>query len=109
MIDIKRGLHILKQNIQIAPEKPGVYRMIGLNDKVLYVGKAKNIKKRITAYSHLKKLPVRLQRMVSEITSMEFIVVENEAKALLLERRISRVKKISGCQKTRCEIFWSFC
>ncbi len=92
MIDIKRGLHILKQNIQIAPEKPGVYRMIGLNDKVLYVGKAKNIKKRITAYSHLKKLPVRLQRMVSEITSMEFIVVENEAKALLLENEL--IKKL---------------
>ena len=66
MIDIRRGLEILKKNIRIAPEKPGVYRMLGEGGKVLYVGKAKNIKKRIVAYSHIEKLPVRLQRMVSE-------------------------------------------
>lgn len=88
MIDIKHGLEILKNNIKIAPEAPGVYRMLGDNDKVLYVGKAKNIKKRIVAYSHINKLPVRLQRMVSEIQKMEFIIVENEAKALLLENEL---------------------
>ena len=88
MANIKQGLEILKNNIRIAPEKPGVYRMIGADDKVLYVGKAKNIKKRIVAYSHFNKLPVRLQRMVSEINCMEFIVVENEARALLLENEL---------------------
>ena len=62
--------------------------MLGEGDKVLYVGKAKNIKKRIVAYSHINKLPVRLQRMVSEIKRMEFIIVENEAKALLLENEL---------------------
>ncbi len=92
MTDIRRGLEILKQNIRIAPEKPGVYRMLGKDGKVLYVGKAKNIKKRIVAYSHLNKLPVRLQRMVAEIERMEFIVVENEAKALLLENEL--IKKL---------------
>lgn len=92
MTDIRRGLEILKQNIRIAPEKPGVYRMLGKDGKVLYVGKAKNIKKRIVAYSHLDKLPVRLQRMVAEIERMEFIVVENEAKALLLENEL--IKKL---------------
>ena len=50
MFDIKRGLEILEKNIKVAPEAPGVYRMIDENDKVLYVGKAKNIKKRIVAY-----------------------------------------------------------
>ncbi len=92
MVNLKHGLEVLKQNIRIAPEKPGVYRMLGQNDKVLYVGKAKNIKKRIVAYSHINKLPVRLQRMVSEIERMEFIVVENEAKALLLENEL--IKKL---------------
>ena len=92
MIDIRRGLEILKKNIRIAPEKPGVYRMLGEGGKVLYVGKAKNIKKRIVAYSHIEKLPVRLQRMVSEIERMEFIVVENEARALLLENEL--IKKL---------------
>lgn len=88
LIDIKHGLEVLKKHIKVAPEKPGVYRMLGENDKVLYVGKAKNIKKRIVAYSHIDKLPVRLQRMVSEIKRMEFIIVENEAKALLLENEL---------------------
>ena len=87
-VDIKCGLETLKKYIQIAPEKPGVYRMLGENDVVLYVGKAKNIKKRITNYSHIHKLPLRLQRMVSEIKKMEFIIVENEAKALLVENEL---------------------
>lgn len=88
MVNIKQGLEILKNNIKIAPEAPGVYRMLGENDEVLYVGKAKNIKKRIVAYSHLDKLPVRLQRMVSQIQRMEFIIVENETKALLMENEL---------------------
>lgn len=88
MGNIELGLKILKENIKIAPENPGVYRMLDENGKVLYVGKAKNIKKRIVAYSHLHKLPVRLQRMVSEIRRMEFIIVENEAKALLMENEL---------------------
>ena len=88
IIDIKHGLEILKKHIKVAPEKPGVYRMIGADEKVLYVGKAKNIKKRIVAYSHIDKLPFRLQRMVSEIRRMEFIIVENEAKALLMENEL---------------------
>ena len=92
VFDINRGLDILEQHIKIAPEKPGVYRMIDKNENVLYVGKAKNIKKRITAYSHINKLPARLQRMVAQINRMEFIVVETEAKALLLENEL--IKKL---------------
>ena len=84
-MDIKKGLRILLQNIKNAPECPGVYRMINENGKVLYVGKAKNIKKRIVAYSHIDKLPLRLQQMVAQIDKMEFVVVDNEAQALLLE------------------------
>ena len=78
MADIAYGLEVLKKHIAIAPEKPGVYRMIGEGDKVLYVGKAKNI----------NRLPARLQRMVSEIKRMEFIIVESEAKALLVENEL---------------------
>ena len=86
--NLKEGLETLKKYIKIAPEKPGVYRMLGDDDVVLYVGKAKSIKKRIVAYSHIDKLPLRLQRMVSEIKRMEFIIVENEAKALLVENEL---------------------
>ena len=93
MLDIKKGLENLKAHIKIAPEKPGVYRMIDDNEVVLYVGKAKNIKKRIVAYSHINRLPKRLQQMVAQIARMEFIVVENEARALLVENEL--IKKYS--------------
>ena len=91
-MDIKRGLRILNQNIKNAPERAGVYRMIDEDGKVLYVGKAKNIKKRIVAYSHIDKLPARLQQMVAQIYKMEFVVVDNEAQALLLENEY--IKKL---------------
>ena len=93
MLDIKKGLENLKAHIKIAPEKPGVYRMIDDKGVVLYVGKAKNIKKRIVAYSHLNKLPNRLQQMVAQIDHMEFIVVDTEARALLVENEL--IKKYS--------------
>ena len=67
--------------------------MIDDKEVVLYVGKAKNIKKRIAAYSHLNKLPKRLQQMVAQIAYMEFIVVETEARALLVENEL--IKKYS--------------
>ena len=88
MADIKHGLEVLQNNVKVAPSKAGVYRMISKDKEVLYVGKAKNIKNRIAAYTHFDKLPVRLKRMVAEIDTMEFIVVENEAKALLLENEL---------------------
>ena len=93
MADIKHGLEVLKHNVKIAPEKPGVYRMISTSGEVLYVGKAKNIKKRIIAYTKFDKLPTRLKRMVAEVARMEFIIVENEAKALLMENEL--IKRFS--------------
>ena len=88
MFDIRKGLDNLERYIKIAPEKAGVYRMIDKAGVVLYVGKAKNIKKRIVAYSHIEKLPKRLQQMVAQIDKMEFVVVENEARALLVENEL---------------------
>lgn len=93
MSDIKHSLEILNKNVKLAPEKPGVYRMISAKGEVLYVGKAKNIKKRIVAYTKFDKLPLRLQRMVAEVERMEFIIVENEAKALLMENEL--IKRFS--------------
>ena len=92
MPDIKHGIEVIKNNVKIAPLSAGVYRMIDKNDKVLYVGKAKSIKKRIVAYTHFDKLPDHIKRMVSEVERMEFIVVENEAQALLMENEL--IKKL---------------
>lgn len=88
MSDIAHGLEVLRQNVKIAPQAPGVYRMISKTGEVLYVGKAKNIKKRIVAYTRFDQLPTRLQRMVALVDKMEFIIVENEAKALLMENEL---------------------
>lgn len=88
MFDIKQGLKILQENVKVAPEKPGVYRMLDKNGTVLYVGKAKNIKRRIVSYTHIDKLTARLQRMVAQIHKMEFIIVENENRALIVENEL---------------------
>ena len=88
MTDIERGIEVLKQNVKIAPMSPGVYRMISEGGVVLYVGKAKNIKKRIVNYTKFEKLPTRLQRMVSLTRKMEFIIAQNEAEALLIENEL---------------------
>lgn len=92
MFDIKLGLNVLQQNVKIAPEAPGVYRMLNEKDEVLYVGKAKNIKKRIVAYTRIDQLTTRLQRMVAEVRRMEFIIVENENRALIVENEL--IKKL---------------
>ncbi|MBR1600577.1 MAG: excinuclease ABC subunit C, partial [Alphaproteobacteria bacterium] len=92
MSDIKHGIEVIKNYVKIAPVNPGVYRMIDKNGSVLYVGKAKSIKKRIVAYTHFDRLPDHIKRMVSEVDKMEFIIVENEAKALLIENEL--IKKL---------------
>lgn len=88
MFDIKLGLKVLRENVKVAPETPGVYRMLDENGAVLYVGKAKNIKKRIVAYTRIEQLTIRLQRMVAEVRKMEFIIVENENRALIVENEL---------------------
>lgn len=79
------GVAIIKEYLQTAPTKPGVYRMVSEKDEVLYVGKAKNIKKRIASYTHPTRLTNRLVKMVSRTRSMIFVTTHTEAEALLLE------------------------
>ena len=78
--------------LKTLPQTPGVYRMFNIRDEVLYVGKAKNLKKRVTSYTQTNRLPLRLQRMVAETTRMEFVVTPTEAEALLLEANL--IKKL---------------
>lgn len=92
MPNIQHGIEVIKNYVKIAPLNPGVYRMLDKEGKVLYVGKAKSIKKRIVAYTHFDKLPDHIKRMVAEVDKMEFIIVENEAKALLMENDL--IKKL---------------
>ena len=71
----------------------GVYRMLGENGEVLYVGKARSIKKRILSYTTPERVSTRIARMVSETVSMVFVTVESEAEALLLEANLIKQLK----------------
>jgi excinuclease ABC subunit C len=73
---------------RLAPAAPGVYRMVGPGGDVLYVGKAKNIKKRIIAYARPTGHVSRIERMIAATASIEFISTATETEALLLEANL---------------------
>ncbi|MCB0539585.1 MAG: GIY-YIG nuclease family protein, partial [Bacteroidetes bacterium] len=75
------------------PEKPGVYRFYSSNSDILYIGKAKNLKKRVNSYFTKSHDSFRLRFMVSQIRNIQFTVVENEKDALLLERNLINNEK----------------
>jgi excinuclease ABC subunit C len=77
-------IHAIKE----APSRPGVYRMIDGRGDVLYVGKAKNIKKRIAAYARPTGLDTRIERMIALTRTLEFVVTRTETEALLLEANL---------------------
>jgi excinuclease ABC subunit C len=90
---LARGASVIKAFWRHAPMGTGVYRMLGENGEVLYVGKARSIKKRILSYTTPERVSTRIARMVSETVSMVFVTVESEAEALLLEANLIKQLK----------------
>ena len=87
------GPHRIAAYVKTLPTSPGVYRMIDDKDTVLYVGKAKSLVKRVSAYKKYKGHPIRIQRMIRATHKMEFVTTKSEAEALLLEATlIKRLK-----------------
>jgi len=82
------GMRIIGEFVHTLPRKPGVYRMIGADGEVLYVGKARSLRSRVAAYTQPTRLATRLIRMVSATRTMEFSVTGSEAEALLLENNL---------------------
>ena len=87
------GLSVLLKVIANAPEQSGVYQMIAKNKKILYIGKAKNIKNRLKQYSNIKALTTRIQRMVMQIHNINLITTDTEVEALILELNLIKTAR----------------
>lgn len=89
---LTRGMDVIKGYLKTLDARPGVYRMLNEKGDVLYVGKAKSLKKRVANYTTPQRLTIRIQRMISQTYAMEFITTHTEAEALLLESNL--IKKL---------------
>jgi excinuclease ABC subunit C len=86
--DMEAGVAAIRNVLKTLPQKPGVYRMTDTRGDVLYVGKARSLRNRVTNYTQVARLPRRLQRMVAQTRGMTIVTTNNEAEALLLEAQL---------------------
>lgn len=82
------GIPVLERALKTLPNRPGVYRMVGKGAEILYVGKAKNLRKRVSAYAQGRYHTNRIAYMVRETLALEVIVTASETEALLLESNL---------------------
>ena len=90
---VETGASVIGRYAKTAPAGPGVYRMIDAAGEVLYVGKARHLKKRVQSYARGQGHNNRIARMVADTAAMEFVTTATEIEALLLEANlIKRLK-----------------
>lgn len=82
------GVDVIADQVKRLPMGPGVYRMLDKDGNVLYVGKARSLKKRVSNYTRLQGQSNRIARMIMATASMEFVVTQTEPEALLLEANL---------------------
>jgi len=78
----------IKEQVNALPDKPGVYQYFNASDEIIYVGKAKNLKKRVSSYFNKIHEQGKTNVLVKNIVSLKYIVVETEEDALLLENNL---------------------
>ena len=93
MDNVLTGIELIKHYQKDLSNSPGVYRMIDSNHKTLYVGKAKNLKKRVSSYTNYSGHSLRIQQMIFATSSMLFLTTKNETEALLLEQNLIKQLK----------------
>jgi excinuclease ABC subunit C len=86
--DLEAGVAAIRNVLKTLPPKPGVYRMHDARGDVLYVGKARALRNRVTNYTQVERLPNRLRRMIAQTRSMTIVTTNSEAEALLLEAQL---------------------
>jgi excinuclease ABC subunit C len=84
----KTGAGVIASYLKLLPQSPGVYRMLDVAGEVIYVGKARSLKSRVSNYARLNGHTNRIARMILATASMEFVSVRTEAEALLLEANL---------------------
>ena len=90
---MKTGKEIIKDTVKTIPNKPGVYRMLDKNKNIIYVGKAKNLSKRVKSYASKNIENKRIEKMVNLIHEVEFTTTDSEENALLLEVNLIKLHK----------------
>ena len=89
----KIGHELIQDYVKKLDSSPGVYRMLDAQARVLYVGKARNLKNRVSNYARLSGHSARIARMISETTQMMFLTTKTETEALLLEQNLIKQLK----------------
>ena len=87
------GLDIIKNKLASISNSPGIYQYLNSKNEIIYIGKAKNLKKRISSYKNTSSLSNRIQRMVYQINNIETITTKTEAEAFLLESNLIKKNK----------------
>ena len=83
------GHAAIEHAVRLAPTSPGVYRMLNAANDVLYVGKAKNVRKRLSSYARVNApQPARILRMIAATVTVEIVSTSTETEALLLEANL---------------------
>ncbi len=91
--DGQAGFDLIRRQLKSLPNAPGVYRMLDAKGELLYVGKAKNLRKRVASYTKPAGMTIRIQRMVQMTRALEVVSTHTEVEALLLEANmIKRLK-----------------
>ncbi len=90
---LEDGRRVIRDHLKTLPGRPGVYRMIDADGTVLYVGKAKSLKKRVSSYTKIKGKSIRALNLIAQTADMEFITTHTEVEALLLEANLIKQHK----------------
>ena len=87
------SIEIIKAQLKNIPKSSGIYKFIDSKENVLYVGKAKNLLKRVSNYTNKNNLSMRILRMVTLAQKVEYVITKTEIEALLLEHNL--IKQLS--------------
>lgn len=91
--ETQRGPEVIKKCVEALDHSPGVYRMLNTKGEVLYVGKARNLKNRVRAYTKVEGHNARIAHVIDQTASMMFLTTETETEALLLEQNLIKQLK----------------